>query len=74
MLVQIQLSQRWHDLSGVIRTRTETYRTDQQAADDIGIGAYTLSRVKNGAVPDLLTFGLIWQWLDMEISGVRVIE
>ena len=33
------------------------------AAQEIGIGAATLSRIENGQIPDLSTFALICHWL-----------
>ena len=41
----------------------------RQAAKDVGVSAATLSRVENGKIPDLETFGKICRWLGDDPSS-----
>lgn len=71
-MVHIKVDDKWYPLSDVIADRLKSYHSQGMAAEEMGIDASTLSRVKKGGEPDLFTFGLLWDWLGVEIEGVRV--
>lgn len=40
----------------------------REAAKLIGISASTISRVERGGMPDMITFGLICEWLKTDLK------
>lgn len=40
----------------------------RQAAKLIGVSASTISRVERGGMPDMITFGLICEWLKIDLK------
>jgi transcriptional regulator with XRE-family HTH domain len=53
-------------LGPILKSRRREKRlTLRELADIIGVSINTLSRVENGHVPDLKTFGLIIEWLGL---------
>lgn len=43
--------------------------TVRQAADQVGVSAATFSRIQNGALPDIETFGKACKWLNMPMES-----
>lgn len=43
--------------------------TVRQAAHEIGISAATFSRIQNGALPDIETFGKACKWLKIPMES-----
>ena len=63
-----------HQLGEKVRRKRGDQRV-RQVAQEIGIGAATLTRVEHGHLPDLETFGKICQWLKIDpasLLGVSV--
>lgn len=52
-------------LGALVRSR-RGHRKIREVAGEIGIGPATLLRVESGRIPDVLTFGKICKWLEID--------
>jgi transcriptional regulator with XRE-family HTH domain len=52
-------------LGGLVRDRRGSRKLRETAAE-IGISAATLLRVESGRIPDVLTFGKLCRWLQLD--------
>ena len=51
---------------GVLVRKNRGKQTLRETAKDIGISAATLLRVEGGRIPDVVTFGRICSWLEID--------
>jgi transcriptional regulator with XRE-family HTH domain len=60
-------------LGALVRERRDKQKLRETAAE-IGISAATLLRVESGRIPDVVTFGKLCQWLEVDPSSFLGIE
>lgn len=56
-------------LGSTVRAKRDK-TTIREASEEIGIAPATLSRVERGHTPDLVTFGKICEWLEIDPSEI----
>lgn len=72
-MVQIKQRGQWQDFTQVLSDKIGSLGTLRHAAEVLQLSATTLSYVARGREPDLLTFSLLLEGLNIEIEGVRVL-
>ena len=69
--VRLENTNTWILLSDLVQAKMKK-RGVRVVAKEIGISPATLSRMGNRYLdPDMGTFGKVWDWLDIGITGIR---